>query len=135
MSVLHAERAHGHWPLAALRYLAGVSALSIAYYASALAALSLYDANATAFIWFPSAIPLAVLILYGLRYWPALVFGSIAIMATRSLAIRADIILVACTVLETCAGAFLLTRVVRFRPQFERVRDVLIFAAVAFLIN
>jgi PAS domain S-box-containing protein len=131
MSVFHAEPAHDDRPLATLRYLAGVSALGIAYYATGLVGLSLYSVSATAVIWFPTAIALAIFVLFGLRYWPAVFVASVVLWVTRGASLAGGFIVAGCAVLETCAGAFLLVRVLKFRPQLDRVRDAIAFPLVA----
>ncbi len=131
MSVFHAEPAHDDRPLATLRYLAGVSGLAIIYFATGLIGLSLYSVNATALIWFPTAIGLAVFVLFGLRYWPAVLIGSFALWVSRGKSLDGAILVAGCAVLETCIGAFLLVRVLKFRPQLDRVRDAIAFPLVA----
>lgn len=131
MSVLHAEPPHDEKPWATLRYLGGLSALAIVHYATGLLGLSLYGVNATALIWFPTAIALAVFVLFGIRYWPAVFFGAIAFWTTRGMPVTGTLIIAVSVVLETVTGALLLVRVLKFRPQLDRVRDAIAFAAVA----
>jgi PAS domain S-box-containing protein len=131
MSVFHAEPAHDGRGLAVLKYLAGVAALAIVYYGTGLIGLSLYAVSETALIWFPTAIALAIFVLFGLRYWPAVFIGSLAIWVTRGELLRVGLIVAGCAVLEACIGAFLLVRVLKFRPQLDRVRDAIAFPAVA----
>jgi PAS domain S-box-containing protein len=135
MSVFHAEPAHDDRPLATLRYLAGISGLTIIYVATGLVGLSLYRLNETALIWFPTAISLAIFVLFGLRYWPAVFIGSIVVWMTRGASFAGSSIIGACAVLETCGGAFLLVRVLKFRPQLDRVRDAIAFPVVAVIMT
>ena len=61
------------------RYVAGVLALAIAYYAAAKVGQTLrYTASVTA-IWPPAGLGIAVLYLWGLRWWPGVFVGELLV--------------------------------------------------------
>ena len=82
--------------------------------------------------WPASGLSLAVLILFGPRYWPGIFIG-IGLLAYQQGIPLVVAFLAACGhVLEGLAGWYLITRF-RLRLNFRRVRDVLQFAAIAFI--
>jgi signal transduction histidine kinase len=72
-------------PLAAgaavARYLAGVLALAVVYFAAGKASLALQFDGPVAAIWLPSGVGAAALYLAGLRWWPGVLLGDLALAA------------------------------------------------------
>ena len=63
----------------AARYVAGVLALAAGYYAAGRASLALQYEGPVAAIWLPVGVGGATLYLAGLRWWPGLVIGDLAL--------------------------------------------------------
>jgi signal transduction histidine kinase len=84
-------------------------------------------------VWAPTGIALAALVLFGLRLWPAVAIAAFVANATSGGSLGEAAVISVGNTLEAVVGAFLLSRV-GFRPQLDRVRDVLalvLLAAVA----
>jgi signal transduction histidine kinase len=62
-----------------VRYAAGVLALAAAYYAAGRASLALQYEGPVAAIWLPVGVGAAALYLAGLRWWPGLLIGDVAL--------------------------------------------------------
>jgi len=62
-----------------VRYLAGVLVLAAAYYAAGWASLALQFHGPVAAIWLPVGVGAATLYLAGLRWWPGLLIGDLAL--------------------------------------------------------
>jgi signal transduction histidine kinase len=65
--------------MAIARYLAGVLVLAAAYYAAGLASLALQYRGPVAAIWLPVGVGAATLYLAGLRWWPGVIIGDVAL--------------------------------------------------------
>ena len=99
--------------------------LGVLYMATAKLGLALdaVQGFATA-VWPPTGIALAALVLYGTHLWPSIAVGAFLVNWSAGAPV-----LVACgmalgNTLEALIGTVLLTRVVRFRPTLDRLRDV-----------
>ena len=100
--------------------------IALSYYAAGRFGLSFahYQDNAT-LVWPPTGLALATLILRGLRAWPGIFLGNLLLnMTPGGLGGWAGLGISTGNTLEAVLGAFLLTRVIDFRPTLERVRDV-----------
>src|SRR5438105_14586857 len=75
-------------------------------------------------VWPPTGIALAALLLLGRRFWPAVALGALIANATTGASIPEAFFISIGNTLEAVVGATLLLRV-RFRPELDRVRDVL----------
>jgi signal transduction histidine kinase len=64
----------------AVRYIAGIVGLAAAYYAAGRASLALQYEGPVAAIWLPSGVGAAALYLAGLRWWPGLLIGDLALI-------------------------------------------------------
>lgn len=84
-------------------------------------------------VWLPTGISLAWLVLFGLRFWPAVFLGALAAnMAVGAPPVVALSIAIG-NAAEAVIGAYALCSIVRFRPQLDRLRDVvglILWAAV-----
>ncbi len=67
-------------PTLSARYLAGLLVLAAAYYAAGRVSLALHYEGPVAALWLPSGLGAAVLYRAGLRWWPGLVIGDLALM-------------------------------------------------------
>jgi signal transduction histidine kinase len=112
-----------------VRYLVGVLALAAAYYGSAKLGQSLrYTASVSA-IWPPAGVGVAVLYLWGLRWWPGVLIAELVINA--ELAMGSDPLPAgsllgqqAGNMAEILVGAMLLRRLVGSGAALDRVEQV-----------
>lgn len=75
----HTSLREVRWP--SLRYAAGIVALAAAYYGAAKVGQTLrYTASVSA-IWPPAGLGIAVLYLWGLRWWPGVLLGELLVNA------------------------------------------------------
>ena len=90
MTILRARSAHGRLtrPVPALRaanvasatrYVSGVGALALAYYLAGRSSLALQYEGPVAALWFSVGVAASALYLYGLRWWPGVVIGDLAL--------------------------------------------------------
>jgi PAS domain S-box-containing protein len=100
--------------------------LCVIYVSTAALGLSLDAVSGiVTVVWPPTGIALAALTLYGVRLWPGIALGALLVnIWAGAPAFAASGVAVGNT-LEALLGAFLLRRVVRFRPALDRLRDVL----------
>src|SRR5215213_5192249 len=112
-------------------YLGALALVALLYYGAGRIGLELaYLDGAVAALWPPAGLGLAVLFLYGLRLWPAIVIGDLAL---------GDFFTPLGTVLAQTLGntlalvvaALLLRRLTDGRGGLERVADVLAFVTCA----
>src|SRR3954464_7858841 len=114
-----------------VRYLLTVALVALAYYGAGRIGLELgYLNGAVAALWPPAGLGLAVLFLYGIRLWPAIVIGDLVLgdYSTPRGAVLAQ------TVGNTVAvvvAALLLRRLTGGRGGLDRVADVLALFACA----
>jgi PAS domain S-box-containing protein len=81
-------------------------------------------------VWPPAGIALAALVLGGPRLWPAIAAGALIANATSGASIPEAAFIAVGNTLEALVGAALLRRA-GFRPQLDRVRDVLALVLLA----
>ncbi|HKP17414.1 MAG TPA: MASE1 domain-containing protein [Gaiellaceae bacterium] len=113
------------------RYLAAVAAFFGTYYGAAKFGLELDVAHGVITpVWAPSGISLAVLFLFGLRYWPAVALGAFAANATSGLSVALAAGVSVGNTLAALAGALALRRLA-LRPSLARIQDVLAFTGAA----
>jgi PAS domain S-box-containing protein len=80
-------------------------------------------------IWPPSGLALAVLLLFGLRWWPGIVLGTIGANLLRSASLPVSVALSAGNILAGVFGAVALKKL-GFRTSIHRVRDALLLIGV-----
>jgi len=109
-----------------LRYLLMLIAIGGAYFGAARLGLQFaFVEQKVTLIWPPTGIGLAAVLIFGYRVTPALAAGAfIANMSTGS-PLLFSVATAIGNPLEAVVGAFLLTNVVNFRNQLDRIRDVL----------
>jgi two-component system CheB/CheR fusion protein len=102
-----------------------MAAVAAVYFAAAWLGLRLGVVEQVSAVWPPTGIALAVLLLGGYRLWPAILLGAFLanVQANEPLLTAGGI--AAGNTLEALAGAWLLRRVVGFRPALARPRDAL----------
>src|SRR5918994_483907 len=106
---------------AAAYYLAGRLGLELAYLDGAVAAL-----------WPPAGLGLAVLFLFGIRLWPAIVIGDL-FLGDFSTPLGTVLAQTVGNTVAIVAAAWLLRRYTHGRGSLERVTDVLAFVVAALI--
>lgn len=81
-------------------------------------------------VWAPTGLALAALVLFGLRFWPAVALGAFIANATSGASVPEAAAISAGNTLEAVVGTALLLWV-GFRPSLERVRDVFALVVLA----
>jgi PAS domain S-box-containing protein len=85
-------------------------------------------------VWAPTGIALAALVLFGLRLWPAVLLGAFIANAISGASLGEAAVISVGNTLEAVVGTVLLQRV-GFRPQLDRVRDVLALVFLGALVS
>jgi PAS domain S-box-containing protein len=85
-------------------------------------------------VWAPTGIALAALVLFGLRLWPAVALGAFIANAISGASLGEAAVISVGNTLEAVVGTVLLRRV-GFRPQMDRVRDVLALVFLAAVVS
>ena len=115
------------WP--SLRYVAGVLALAAAYYGAAKVGQTLrYTASVSA-IWPPAGLGIAVLYLWGLRWWPGVLLGEIVVngqllLDDSTIPIGSVLGQQTGNMAELIVGALLLRRLIGPNAAMDRVEQV-----------
>jgi signal transduction histidine kinase len=112
----------GTWPTAA-GGLARVLALAVAYYAAGQASLALQYTGPVAAIWLPVGVGAAALYLGGLRWWPGVLIGDLA-LADSSQPLATALGVTVGNVLDILVIAVLLRRLLGPRSALDRVEHV-----------
>jgi PAS domain S-box-containing protein len=106
--------------------LLGVLALAAVYFGAAKLGLSMaFLAEQVTLVWPPTGIALAAVLVFGPRCWPGIALGAFLANATANEPIPVACGIAAGNTLEALLGAWLLRRLVEFRPSLERLRDAL----------
>jgi signal transduction histidine kinase len=111
------------------RYAAGLLALAAAYYGSAKIGQTLrYTASVTA-IWPPAGVGIAALYLWGLRWWPGVFLGELAVngellVNDTTIPLGSLIGQQAGNMAEILVGALLLRRLIGRRAALDRAEQV-----------
>jgi signal transduction histidine kinase len=114
-----------------LRYVGAVGGVGAIYWLAARAGLQLaYLHGTVAALWPPVGVGMALLILYGLRLWPGIVLGDLAV-AEFSQPPGTVLGQTVGNTLEILIAAILFLRLAQGRTQFGRVRDVAALVAAA----
>jgi PAS domain S-box-containing protein len=114
------------------RYTLKMIVVAGAYFATAKLGLQLAAEHPSiTAVWPPTGIALAALLIWGYRFWPGVAIGAaLANAFTGDVPAVAVLGIATGNTLEALVGAYLL-RLVRFRPQLDRVRDVLALVVLA----
>jgi len=113
-------------------YIAQVAALTVIYAIVARLSLRLDPVSGFAsFVWPPTGLALAALLLFGPRLWPGIALGAVIANAWNGAPL-----LVACGIglgntLEAVLGAYVLRRIPGFRAHLDRLPDVLALIGIA----
>jgi len=103
----------------------GLGLLTAAVYvASAKMGLRLaFVAEQVTVVWPPTGIALSAVLLLGYRIWPAITLGALIVNLTTNTPPVTSLGIATGNTLEALVGAYLLNRVIGFRPSLERFRD------------
>src|SRR5579864_1906726 len=119
-----------------LLYLLDVAAIAAVYFGSAKLGLTMaFVAEQVTAVWPPTGIALAVILLFGTRFWPGVFLGAFLANATTNAPPLVAFGIAAGNTLEALVGALLLGRVVRFNIKLERLKDVLGLVALAAVLS
>jgi signal transduction histidine kinase len=114
-----------------LLYVLTLAMVALVYYAAGRIGLELaYLNGAVAALWPPAGLGLAVLFLYGVRLWPAIVIGDL-FLGDYSTPLGTALAQTLGNTVAVIAAALLLRRLTGGRGGLERVADVLAFVACA----
>src|SRR4051794_900711 len=121
------RREHGSVVL----YVVSLAVVTLAYYGAGRIGLELaYLDGAVAALWPPAGLGLAVLFLYGVRLWPAIVVGDL-LLGDFSTPLGTVLAQTVGNTVALVVAALLLRRLTGGRAGLERVADVVAFVACA----
>jgi PAS domain S-box-containing protein len=113
------------------KYLLLILLLGLAGFGSGILGLTLRDlGHLRSALWVPSSLGLAVVLLYGLKWWPGVALGTLLIVWTRGVPATAGLLVTAIDVVEVIGCCLILRHVVHFRVELDRTIDVIAFVAV-----
>ena len=112
-------------------YVVAVAVVALAYYGAGRIGLELaYLNGAVAALWPPAGLGLAVLFLYGVRLWPAIVIGDL-LLGDYSTPLGTVLAQTLGNTVAVVVAALLLRRLTGGRAGLDRVADVLALVACA----
>lgn len=118
------------------RYRWSVAALAVAYFIAArLTLLLAFPGTNATLIWMPTGLALAVLLLWGYRFWPGIAVGALLANLSQflGLGLAFPVALVTASgmavgsTLEALVGVYLIRRLTGSSHPFDRGRDVFVF--------
>lgn len=86
-------------------------------------------------IWPPAGIAIFALLRFGMRAWPGIAIGAYFLNITNGITPVGSAAIAAGNVLESVAGAYLLTRVTPIHRALDRVRDALLLIGFAGILS
>jgi len=114
------------------KYILGISAFAILYHLAARLGLQMaYVQPNTSPVWPPTGISIALLLIFGLSYWPGVTLGVLGGSILTGAPIGLAIGMAVGNTLEAFLAAFILTRKLNFHPSLDRLNDVIGFAIVS----
>ncbi|CAN5867552.1 hypothetical protein BH20PSE1_BH20PSE1_20280 [soil metagenome] len=115
-----------------LKYLAGLTAFTLAYVAAAWFGLWLVPGvqNSVTPVWPPAGIALGVILVFGYRFSPGILIGAFAITPFSGFSVETALGIGVGNTLEAMLAAYLLHRLGAFHRALDRLRDVLAFVAM-----
>lgn len=118
------------------KYPLGILLLATLYLVTGTLGFTLRAIGGTAtLLWAPSAIGLAVCLVYGIRWWPGILLGTFLVLVVRGVGPGAALLVGIVDVAEVYLGCFILLGVLDFRRELDRVRDVIALVEVSFAIS
>ena len=86
-------------------------------------------------VWPPTGIALAALLLFGIRFWPAVFVGAFLVNVTTAGSVATSLGIATGNTLESFLGAVLVTRFANGRHAFDHAQDIFKFALLAGLLS
>src|SRR4029078_3297624 len=112
-------------------YVVAIAVVALAYYGAGRIGLEMaYLNGAVAALWPPAGLGLAVLFLYGVRLWPAIVIGDL-LLGDYSTPLGTVLAQTVGNTVAVVVAALLLRRLTGGRAGLDRVADVLALVACA----
>lgn len=106
-------------------WLSQVILLAIVYHLAARVGLSMaYLQSNTSPVWPPTGIALAALLLLGLSRWPGITLGVLLGSLLTGAPVNLAFGMAIGNTLEAVVGAFILQRLLKLHPAFDRIQDV-----------
>ena len=117
-----------------ITYIFQVGLLAIIYHLAAeLGLLMAHVQPNTSPVWPPTGIALAVLLLFGFRFWPGIALGVMLGTVVNGVALNITVGLSIGNTLEALAAALFLKRFIKFHNTLNRIQDVIGLAIIAAL--
>lgn len=117
-------------PTGATLWLA-IATLAGLYFVSSWLGLQLaFEHRASTLIWPPSGLALAALLVFGVRLWPGVFLGALAINVIQGFSPLAALGIAVGNCSNALVGFIGLTRFAQFRPSLDRLRDVVALVIV-----
>ena len=112
-----------------------ILSVALIYFVATRLTILLIELNPNAgSLWPASGIAFAAMILYGTRLWPVIFLGAFFAVVSPNTSLTAACLMAAGNTIEAAAGAWLALRVLDFRKELDRARDVIVlFIPVALL--
>ncbi len=109
---------------------------SLAYYGAGRVGLSFATISTMVSpIWPASGVALAVLLRFGIRYWPGIFLASCALNMPSDLPLWAVALIAVGATLEAVIGTYLLRHLAHFEPAMERVSDAVSLGTLGGLLS
>ena len=86
-------------------------------------------------VWPPTGMALAALLLFGIRFWPAIFVGAFLVNITTAGSVGTSLGIAAGNTLESILGTVLVTRFANGRHAFDSAQDIFKFALLAGLLS
>jgi PAS domain S-box-containing protein len=113
-------------------YAGKVALVAGVYFGAAKFGLTLgFENSSITAVWPPTGIALAALLIWGYRVWPGIALGALLANSWTGVPVLAVLGITTGNTLEALTGAYLLLNVAQFRPDLERVKDVVALALAA----
>ncbi len=132
LSVLPGRRAEPRVPSRRLGYFGQAAVLAVVYALLARLGLQIHAVNEFAtLVWPASGVALASLLLFGLRFWPAIALGAFAANFWTGAPAPVALAIASGNTLEALAAAYALRRIPGFRTSLDRLVDVVGLVSLA----
>ena len=101
--------------------------LAVIYFAVTRLAIALINVDPNSgSLWPASGIAFAAMILHGTRLWPGIFLGALSALAVEDNSLTAAALMAGGNTIEAATGAWLALRVLDFRKELDRARDVIV---------
>lgn len=115
-----------------LRYFFLVLGLAVTYFLAAQIGLPFaFPGENITPVWPPAGVALAALLLFGAKLWPGVAIGQIAVVAFEGEPLLSSIGVVVGNTVQPIVAVYLLERLIGFRAQLDRLKDLFGLAALA----